>query len=106
MNRNSSAKASRVKVVYEDAAGDPKQAIAAYEKLIANPDVVVILGPTLSSEAKSADPLAQEARVPVIASSNTVGGHYRNRRLHLPHQPARKRRDPEHHQSDQSRARI
>lgn len=63
-----------VKVAYEDAAGDPKQAIAAYEKLIANPDVVVILGPTLSSEAKSADPLAQEAGVPVIASSNTAAG--------------------------------
>ena len=63
-----------VKVAYEDAAGDPKQAIAAYEKLIANPDVVLILGPTLSSEAKSADPLAQEAGVPVIASSNTAAG--------------------------------
>jgi branched-chain amino acid transport system substrate-binding protein len=63
-----------VKVAYEDAAGDPKQAIAAYEKLIANPDVVVILGPTLSSEAKSADPVAQEAGMPVIASSNTATG--------------------------------
>jgi branched-chain amino acid transport system substrate-binding protein len=63
-----------VKVFYEDAAGDPKQAIAAYEKLIANPDVVVIFGPTLSSEAKSADPLAQKAGVPVIASSNTASG--------------------------------
>ena len=63
-----------VKVAYEDAAGDPKQAIAAYEKLIANPGVVVILGPTLSSEAKSADPIAQKAGVPVIASSNTAAG--------------------------------
>jgi len=63
-----------VKVAYEDAAGDPKQAIAAYEKLIANPGVVVILGPTLSSEAKSADPIAQKAGVPVIASSNTASG--------------------------------
>lgn len=63
-----------VKVAYEDAAGDPKQAIAAYERLIANPDVAVILGPTLSSEAKSADPIAQEAKMPVIASSNTVDG--------------------------------
>jgi len=63
-----------VKVAYEDAAGDAKQAIAAFEKLIANPDVVVILGPTLSSEAKSADPVAQEAGMPVIASSNTATG--------------------------------
>ncbi len=66
--------ATTVKVVYEDAAGDPKQAIAAFEKLIANPDVTVILGPTLSSEAKSADPLAQEGGMPVVASSNTASG--------------------------------
>ncbi len=63
-----------VKIAYEDAAGDAKQAIAAFEKLIANPDIVVILGPTLSSEAKSADPVAQEAGMPVIASSNTATG--------------------------------
>ena len=41
-----------VKFIYEDAAGDPKQAIAAYEKLTANKDIVAILGPTLSTEAK------------------------------------------------------
>jgi branched-chain amino acid transport system substrate-binding protein len=63
-----------VKVSYVDASGDPKQAIAAYEKLIADPNVTVILGPTLSSEAKSADPLAQQAGMPVIASSNTADG--------------------------------
>jgi branched-chain amino acid transport system substrate-binding protein len=63
-----------VKAVFEDAAGDPKQAIAAYEKLIANKNIVAILGPTLSTEAKSADPIAQQAKMPVIASSNTVDG--------------------------------
>lgn len=63
-----------LKVTFEDAAGDPKQAIAAYEKLTTNKDIVAILGPTLSSEAKSADPIAQEAKVPVVASSNTADG--------------------------------
>lgn len=63
-----------VKVAYEDAAGDPKQAIAAFEKLTADPNIALILGPTLSSEAKSADPIAQEAKVPVVASSNTASG--------------------------------
>lgn len=67
-------KGATIKVIYEDAAGDPKQAIAAFEKLVANPDVALILGPTLSSEAKSADPIAQEAKVPVVASSNTATG--------------------------------
>jgi branched-chain amino acid transport system substrate-binding protein len=63
-----------LKVVFVDAAGDPKQAIAAYEKLTTDKNIVAILGPTLSSEAKSADPIAQEAKVPVIASSNTASG--------------------------------
>ena len=62
------------KVVYQDAAGDPHQAVSAYGKLIANPDIVAILGPTLSTEALAADPLAQKAGIPVIASSNTVAG--------------------------------
>ena len=63
-----------LEVVYEDAAGDATQAIAAFEKLIANSDVSLILGPTLSSEAKSADPIAQEAGMPIVASSNTATG--------------------------------
>lgn len=63
-----------LKVTYEDAAGDPKQAIAAFEKLTADSNITAILGPTLSSEAKSADPVAQEAKVPVVASSNTASG--------------------------------
>jgi len=63
-----------LKVTYVDAAGDPKQAIAAYEKLTADPGITAILGPTLSSEAQSADPIAQTAKVPVIASSNTASG--------------------------------
>ena len=63
-----------LEVIYEDAAGDATQAIAAFEKLIANEDVTLILGPTLSSEAKSADPIAQESGMPVVASSNTATG--------------------------------
>jgi branched-chain amino acid transport system substrate-binding protein len=63
-----------LKVTYEDAAGDPKQATAAFAKLTADTNITAILGPTLSSEAKSADPVAQQAKVPVVASSNTASG--------------------------------
>jgi branched-chain amino acid transport system substrate-binding protein len=61
-------------VNYEDAAGDSQQAVTAFNKLIANAEIVAILGPTLSAEALVADPLAQQAGMPVIASSNTVAG--------------------------------
>jgi branched-chain amino acid transport system substrate-binding protein len=64
----------KLSVVYEDPAGDPQQAVAAFNKMIANPDIVAILVPTLSTEALVADPLAQKAGLPVIASSNTVVG--------------------------------
>jgi branched-chain amino acid transport system substrate-binding protein len=37
-----------------------------------NPSVVALLGPTLSSEAVVADPVAQAAGLPVLAVSNTV----------------------------------
>jgi branched-chain amino acid transport system substrate-binding protein len=63
-----------VKVIFEDSAGDSKQAVAAFEKLIANTSIVAILGPTLSTEALVADPIAQKAGMPVVASSNTVDG--------------------------------
>jgi branched-chain amino acid transport system substrate-binding protein len=36
--------------------------------------VLGIIGPTLSSEAHAADPIAQRAGVPVIATSNTASG--------------------------------
>ena len=49
-------------------------AIAAFEKLIKKDKVIAILGPTLSNSAKAADPIAQESKVVVLATSNTVAG--------------------------------
>jgi branched-chain amino acid transport system substrate-binding protein len=63
-----------LEVVLEDTAGDKEQAIAVFEKLINQDQVVAILGPTLSNSAFAADPVAQEAGVPVIGSSNTATG--------------------------------
>ncbi|MCA9950450.1 MAG: ABC transporter substrate-binding protein [Anaerolineales bacterium] len=64
----------QIEVVYEDTAGDKEQAISVFEKLINQDGVVAILGPTLSNSAFAADPIAQEAGVPVIGSSNTASG--------------------------------
>ena len=63
-----------LETVVEDTAGDKEQAIAVFEKLINQDGVVAILGPTLSNSAFAADPVAQEAGVPVIGSSNTATG--------------------------------
>jgi branched-chain amino acid transport system substrate-binding protein len=61
-------------VIFEDDASDPAQGITAFEKLINQDQVPVIIGPTLSNTAFSTDPIAQEAGVPVLGVSNTAAG--------------------------------
>src|ERR1051326_9016524 len=56
-----------LKVNYTDTASDTNQAKAAFEKLTADPNITVIVGPTISTAAQAADPLAQQAGVPVMA---------------------------------------
>ena len=61
-------------LVIEDDASDPSQGIPAFEKLINQDQVAVIIGPTLSNTAFSTDPIAQDAGVPVLGVSNTADG--------------------------------
>jgi branched-chain amino acid transport system substrate-binding protein len=61
-------------LIQEDDGSDPAQGITAFEKLISQDQVSVIIGPTLSNTAFSTDPIAQEAGVPVVAVSNTAEG--------------------------------
>ncbi len=61
-------------VTVEDSAGDKDQAVAAMTKLIDEDKVLAVLGPTLSSEALAADPIAQEAGTVVMGVSNTANG--------------------------------
>lgn len=68
------ASTNKIEAVYEDTVGKPDVATTAFEALINNDNVHVIVGPTLSQEARAADPIAQTAGVPVLAVSNTVGG--------------------------------
>jgi branched-chain amino acid transport system substrate-binding protein len=63
-----------IKLVYQDTAGDEAGAINAFQTLINRDKVVGIVGPTLSQQAFSADPIANSAKVPVIGPSNTAKG--------------------------------
>jgi branched-chain amino acid transport system substrate-binding protein len=62
-----------IELVFQDTAGDEAGAINAFQTLIAD-GVVGIMGPTLSQQAFSADPIAETEGVPVIAPSNTARG--------------------------------
>ncbi|HLU28706.1 MAG TPA: ABC transporter substrate-binding protein, partial [Glycomyces sp.] len=57
----------------EDDQTDPRQGISVFEGFVED-GVSVIIGPTLSNGAFQAQPVAQEAGVPVLAISNTADG--------------------------------
>lgn len=61
-----------IKLIFQDTAGDEAGAINAFQTLINQNNVVAIVGPTLSQQAFSADPIADRAHVPVIGPSNTA----------------------------------
>jgi len=63
-----------IKLVFQDTGGDEQGAINAFQTLITKDKVVGIVGPTLSQQAFSADPIADRAKVPVLGPSNTAKG--------------------------------
>ncbi|MBF2006120.1 MAG: ABC transporter substrate-binding protein [Chlorogloeopsis fritschii C42_A2020_084] len=63
-----------IKLVFQDAGGDENSAINAFQTLINKDKVVGIVGPTLSQQAFSANPIADRAKVPVVGPSNTANG--------------------------------
>ncbi|MEA5623839.1 ABC transporter substrate-binding protein [Nostoc sp. UHCC 0251] len=61
-----------IKLVFQDTSGDEAGAINAFQTLINKDKVIGIVGPTLSQQAFSADPIAERAKVPIIGPSNTA----------------------------------
>ncbi|MBW4560480.1 MAG: ABC transporter substrate-binding protein [Mojavia pulchra JT2-VF2] len=61
-----------IKLVFQDTSGDEAGAINAFQSLINKDKVIGIVGPTLSQQAFSADPVAERAKVPVVGPSNTA----------------------------------
>jgi branched-chain amino acid transport system substrate-binding protein len=73
---NASGALGKLKLVpiHQDDAGDRGQSVNIFQRLLFQDKVNIILGPTLANSAFAADPLAQKAKIPVIASSNTAPG--------------------------------
>jgi branched-chain amino acid transport system substrate-binding protein len=72
VNDNGGINGRPLKLVIQDTGPDEAGAIAAFNTLINSDKVVGIVGPTLSQQAFSADPIADRAKVPVLAPSNTA----------------------------------
>ena len=66
------AGATRLDIRVEDDASSKEQGITVFQKFINRDKVSAIIGPTLSNTATAADPLAQQAGVPVLGISNTA----------------------------------
>lgn len=62
-----------LEIVYEDAVS-AEDAVNAMTALVEETGVVAVLGPTLSTQAFAADPVAQDNGVPVMGVSNTASG--------------------------------
>jgi branched-chain amino acid transport system substrate-binding protein len=74
LNKAGGINGHQIALLVGDAASSKTQVVDLYQQYINNQHVLGIIGPTLSSEALTADPIAQQAGVPVIATSNTVPG--------------------------------
>jgi branched-chain amino acid transport system substrate-binding protein len=72
VNRSGALKGIALVAVAEDDASSKEQGIAVFQRFINRDKVAAIIGPTLSNTATAADPLAQMAKVPVVAVSNTA----------------------------------
>ena len=68
----SGAGGPKLDIRVEDDASTKEQGITVFQKFINRDKVSAIIGPTLSNTATAADPLAQQAKVPVLAISNTA----------------------------------
>jgi branched-chain amino acid transport system substrate-binding protein len=72
VNGSGSLKGVTFAAILEDDASTKEQGIAVFQRFINKDRVSAIIGPTLSNTATAADPLAQDAKVPVVAVSNTA----------------------------------
>jgi len=71
VNGSNSLQGIKLELLVEDDATSKEQGINVFQRFINTDKVSVIVGPTLSTTATAADPLAQQAKVPVLAISNT-----------------------------------
>jgi branched-chain amino acid transport system substrate-binding protein len=74
INAANTLKDIKLEAIYADDGADRGQTVNIFQRLIRQDKVIAILGPTLSNSAFAADPIAQQAGIPVIASSNTAPG--------------------------------
>jgi branched-chain amino acid transport system substrate-binding protein len=74
INAKGGINGNRLVLVIEDEQGKKEEGITVFRKLVFQDKVLAIVGPTLSNSAFAADPVANQAKVPVLGVSNTASG--------------------------------
>ena len=74
INSSSFLGSSKIDLIMYDEKADKQEGISVFNRLINDDKVSMIIGPTLSSTAFAADPVAQAAGVPVLGTSTTAVG--------------------------------
>lgn len=72
INEKGGIKGRPVKVEFYDDGGKPEQAVQACQRLLANKDVVAIIGPTLSGPSLAIANMCQDAEMPLISCAASV----------------------------------
>jgi branched-chain amino acid transport system substrate-binding protein len=74
INASGGVGGNKLALQVEDEQTKKEQAIDVFKKLIFQDKVLMLFGPTLSSSAQAADPVAQAAKIVVFGTSNTADG--------------------------------
>lgn len=74
INGDGGVKGAELGLTQVDDKADPAKSAAAMKKLVKADEVLAVLGPTFSNSAAEADPVANSAKTPVLAVSNTGPG--------------------------------
>jgi branched-chain amino acid transport system substrate-binding protein len=72
VNARGGIKGRPVKVEFYDDAGKPEQAVQACQQLLANKNVVAIIGPTLTGPSLAIAGMCQDAKMPLISCAASV----------------------------------
>jgi branched-chain amino acid transport system substrate-binding protein len=74
INADDGVNGAAIELVQKDDAGDPAESARRMRELTEEDEAVAVLGPTFSNSSARAHPVANRAKTPVLAVSNTAPG--------------------------------
>ncbi|MUG70691.1 ABC transporter substrate-binding protein [Paenibacillus validus] len=73
INANGGINGKTIELVIEDDRGTNDGTVSSFQKIVSNPDVIAVLGPITSTNAKSISDIAKKTGIPVLIGGTNVG---------------------------------